>query len=166
MWEILGNTGFVSCTDYPIADEINEQILKAEDVLIKTMADIEEIKKVAKLDPKRIYIYVAPSWKWDVAEHAAALDAAGTLSMKNLMANIKSMNIDMKQASLFASKLLTDMKKGMFVRINLKAYLEKARKFMEKELSATVVIYDDEDCYDPAGKRSHSMPFKPAIYIE
>ena len=73
----------------------------------------------------------------------------------------------MKEAAQFANKLIQQMRKEEFIRIDEKEYFETAKEFLEREFGANIFIYSgDEECYDPANKRRHAMPYKPAIYIE
>lgn len=166
MWERMGEKSFVSLERFPEYGDINKSVLKAEELLIKTMEDIEEIKKVAKIEPEKIYIYLAPKWKWEVMDIALSLDKKGMLNMKNLMNEIKKMNVDMKEASIYAGKLVKEIKKEEFLKIDEKEYFEDAIDFLQKEFNAEFRIYGDEECYDPANKRRFAMPYKPAIYME
>jgi len=166
MWEKLGNDEFVSLQEYPEHDEIDYAVLKAEEVLIKTMEDIEEIIKVTGIRPSKIYIYLAPDWKWDVVDIAMQLEKEGQLNMKNLMNEVKKLNVNMKEASQYAAKLIQEMRKEKFIRIDEKTYFEGAKEFLEKEFNASFYICKDGECPDPANKRKYAMPYKPAIYME
>ncbi len=167
MWEKIGGDGFVSLQQYPEVESIDKSILKAEEILISLTEDIDEIIKVTQIKPNKIYIYTAPQWKWDVVEIAKKLQQENKLDMKNLMNEIKKMGVDMKEAAQFANKLIQQMRKEEFIRINEKEYFETAKEFLEREFGANIFIYSgDEKCYDPANKRRHAMPYKPAIYIE
>ena len=167
MWEKIGKASFVSLEKYPEYGKIDEAILKREEVLIKTMEDIEEIMKVTGIKPSKIYIYTAPSWKWEIVEMANKLHSKGELDMKKLMNEVKKLDINMKEAAQFATKILQEMKKERFIRIDEKEYFEAAKDFLEKEYNATFFIYSgDDECYDPANKKKYAMPYKPAIYME
>jgi leucyl-tRNA synthetase len=166
LWERSGNQGFVSLEDYPIPEEYDTDILKAEEIVMKTIEDIQEIKKVTKLEPSTIYIYLMPQWKRDIVEKANHLSNMGNLSMKTLMQELKNMPVDMKQASQFAGKLIREMKKERFMYADMAAYFKEAQSFMESELDARIQIFENEDCYDPANKMRFAMPHKPAIYME
>ncbi len=166
MWEKLGNTGFVSLQDYPKAEEIKEEVLIGEELLIKTINDIEEIKKVARIKPKKVYIYVAPQWKWKILDVAGMLKKEGKLNMKNLMMEAKKLGMDMKRASKYAAKLIEEMKKMEFMKVDEFGYLKNAKDFIEKEIGCSVEIMDEHATYDPAGKKEQAVPLRPAIYIE
>jgi leucyl-tRNA synthetase len=166
LWERSGNQGFISLEDYPIPEEYDTYILKAEEVVMKTIEDIQEIKKVTKLEPSTIYIYLMPQWKRDIVEKANHLSNMGNLSMKTLMQELKNMTVDMKQTSQFAGKLIREMQKERFMYADMAAYFKEAQSFMESELDARIQIFENEDCYDPANKMRFAMPHKPAIYME
>ena len=165
MWEKMGKKGFVSLQDYPEPSEVDESVLIGEELLIRTVEDIEEIKKVTGLKPSRVYIYVAPSWKWELVKIAKLLKEEGKLDMKNLMNEVKKMKVDIKSASKYASQLINEMKKRDFEEINEAEYLKNAKEFIEKEVEAEVHIMEKPE-YDPKGKAKFAMPLKPAIYVE
>ena len=166
MWEKLGKEGFVSLQLYPTYGEINEEVLINEELLIKTIEDIEEIKKVTKMKPKKVYIYLAPEWKWKLIDVANELKERGKLDMKNLMMEAKKLNINMKEASKYAAKLIEEIRKREFKRVDEYNYLKNAKEFIEKEIGASVEIMDENATYDPAGKKKMAMPLRPAIYME
>jgi len=166
MWENLGMKEFVTLQNYPEEEEIDYGVLKAESVLTKTMDDIEEIRKVTGIKASNIYIYIAPPWKWKILEMALQLEEEeGILNMKNLMEKVKEMDVNMKEASQYAAKLIQEMRKEKFMVIDERKYMENAKEFMERELGAKVHICGD-DCPDPANKRRHAFPHRPAIYME
>jgi len=78
----------------------------------------------------------------------------------------KKIGIDMKKASKYAAKLIEDMKKMEFKRVNEFDYLKEAKEFIEKEIGCEVEIMDENATYDPASKKEQAMPLRPAIYIE
>ncbi len=165
MWEKMEMDGFVALQEYPEEKEVDYGILKAEEVVIKTINDVEEIKKVAGIQPRKIYIYIATEWKWKILEIALELERENNLNMRELMERAKKMDVNMKDASQYAAKLIQEMRKEKFMVIDEKKYMEDARDFLEKEFGAEVHICDDE-CPDPANKRRHAFPHRPAIYME
>ena len=62
IYEKLGNKKFISLSTWPKADEskINEDLEKQEETISKTIDDINNIKKLAKIDNPRTYIYTIP----------------------------------------------------------------------------------------------------------
>ncbi|MEM1513865.1 MAG: leucine--tRNA ligase [Candidatus Thermoplasmatota archaeon] len=162
MWEKVSN-GLVSLENFPQYGEIDEKIIKAEEVLIKTIEDIEEIRKVTGIKGEKIYIYVASEWKWKIAEIATEIKREGKFDIKKLFEKAKEMGIDMREASKFISKIAEEVKKEEFFYIDEKNYFENAKDFIEKELNAKVEIYREDELKE---KRKDAMPYRPAIYIE
>ncbi|MEM2715165.1 MAG: class I tRNA ligase family protein, partial [Candidatus Thermoplasmatota archaeon] len=162
MWEKISN-GLVSLENFPQYGEIDEKIIKAEEVLIKTIEDIEEIRKVTGIKGEKIYIYVASEWKWKIAEIATEIKREGKFDIKKLFEKAKEMGIDMREASKFISKIAEEVKKEEFFYIDEKNYFENAKDFIEKELNAKVEIYREDELKE---KRKDAMPYRPAIYIE
>lgn len=166
IWEKLGGKGFVSLEEYPKYGKIDEHILKCEEILKETIEDIEEIKKLTKMKPKKIYIYFAPKWKWEIFEMASKLNEDGKLNMKNLMNEIKKMGIEMKEGVKFANRIIEEVKKEKFIKIDEKKYFENEKEYLESIFDAEFVLVGDEEAYDPLDKRKIAMPYKPAIYME
>src|SRR5439155_288512 len=66
-------------------DEIAPRAEAAESLLQATLADVREILKVTRIQPKRIALYTAPDWKVRVYEIARALAKEGPIRMNALM---------------------------------------------------------------------------------
>ena len=62
MNEKLGNKNFVSLASWPKADDkkINEELEKQEEIIEKTIDDINNIKKLSKINNPKTYLYVIP----------------------------------------------------------------------------------------------------------
>src|SRR3989344_3841915 len=62
MNEKLGDKGFVSLASWPKADEkkINEILEKEEEIINKTIEDINNIKKLSNINNPKTYLYVIP----------------------------------------------------------------------------------------------------------
>ncbi|MEA2054390.1 MAG: leucine--tRNA ligase [Candidatus Thermoplasmatota archaeon] len=171
MWENLGKEGFVSEDLFPEEKPVNEEVLRSEQLLIKTVEDIKEILDVTKIKPSKIFIYTSPSWKWTVAEKATELAEnkkldMGTL-MKELMSN-KDIKSYAKHVPRFAQKIIKDVSRGnKFARVDETGYLKNAKGFLRKELNAEVEIFSaDDDVPDPGNKKAKAEPLRPAIYAE
>jgi leucyl-tRNA synthetase len=68
LWEKIGNKGFISLSNWPIADEkkINEKFEKEDEVREKIITDILNIQKIIESrgeKKNKIYVYVLPSEK-------------------------------------------------------------------------------------------------------
>ncbi|MCD6108490.1 MAG: leucine--tRNA ligase [Thermoplasmata archaeon] len=181
LWEEIGSKNFVSTQQYPLFDEksVHPNIESGERLVANIIEDINEILKVTKIKPNRIILYTAPSWKWFVFREAVELLEKNNLEMGTLMKKIINENTKnkVKEISKFAGKLIGELKKisktdleniQASLSLNEKDYLERASKFIEQEVNASVEIYDADDKrkYDPKGKASFAVPLRPAVYIE
>ena len=65
LWEALGEKGPIAFARWPEADQgkIRPDAELAEELLARTVEDIESIIKILPVTPKEIQILVAPEWK-------------------------------------------------------------------------------------------------------
>ncbi|UCH71405.1 MAG: class I tRNA ligase family protein, partial [Thermoplasmatales archaeon] len=171
---------FVSNESYPEFNpkEISEKDEVGERILSELVDDTNEILKVTKIKPKKICIYLAPTWKKELFRRALELIAENKLDVGTIMKEAMSdpnKKVNAKKISQFAGKLPGEIKKlsenekrRYLVKIKGKDYLINAKDHLEKTFSCKVEIYDadDKDIYDPADKSRHAVPLRPAIYIE
>src|SRR2546428_831739 len=179
IWHRIGGDGFVVNTAYPvaIADEIDPRAEAAESLLQATLADVREILKVTRIQPKRIALYTAPDWKVRIYELARALAKEGPIRMNALMERALAepgMRERAKEVSAYAKRLgdeLQHAKPDELDRIGsveeFSMFLENAH-FLTKELRVSVDVFraDDSKRWDPAKKADHAIPGRPAIYVE
>lgn len=162
IWEGLGKEGFISVAPWlePMSEKIDETVLRVEEFVEKVISDVQEIRKVAKLEKaEKVYIYTAEDWKWEVIERVRDEKDVGA-AMKKAMESEKVREHG-KEASKFIPKVV---KERIFpVRVDEKAVLEEAKTFISGEVGLVVEI-DPE--YDPQGKKKVAVPGKPGIYIE
>ncbi|HHF59174.1 MAG TPA: leucine--tRNA ligase, partial [Thermoplasmatales archaeon] len=174
IWEKLGNKGFVSLETFPEYDEsMISTEAEAGELLIKgLMEDIQEILKVTGIKAKKIYVYTAEDWKWDVYEKILKGEDVGKI-MKELMQREELRKLG-KEVSKFIKDSIADLKKlpeqdkkRFGAKINEFEILRNAVDFLEKEFGAEVVVEKAEKpVYDPANKSRYARPLKPAIYVE
>jgi len=178
LWHLRENN-LVSNESYPQFDpkEISEKDETGEYLLSKLVDDANEIMKVTKIKPKRIYIYLSPKWKWDIFRIALNLSSKGKLNVGNIMNEILSdlkMKKIAKKVSKFSitlpgeiKKLNENDKKRYLVEFESAEYLENAKDYLKDVFSCDVVIYRDDDkkIYDPENRARFAVPLRPAIYI-
>ena len=127
--------------------------------------DINEIKKVISIKPKKIHVYIAPEWKWklfDIANKIGKPDI-GKIMQEAIKQNVHD---NKKEIAVFAKKIGREMTKIKYIgKIDEYSALNDSIEFLSGEADAQVIIYD-KPTYDPQGKSSNAMPYKPAIYIE
>jgi leucyl-tRNA synthetase len=169
VWEKLGKEGYVSLAEWPKYDEglISEEAELAEELIGKTLDDVDNILKVTDIKPKKIYIYTSPKWKLKVNK---VIKEVGKPNMKEIMSKAMEdgeLRAIGKEVSAYVSSLIKDISKVRVEEIDELAALRDARQFFEKEFGCPVEVYSaDEEVYDPMGKRKQASPMKPAIYVE
>ncbi len=167
LWEKYGGHGFVSTTEWPgyNVDLMDEKIQKGEEIVHGLSQDINEIKKVIKIKPSKIHVYVSPAWKWklfDIANNIGKPDI-GRIMQEAIKQNIHD---DKKEIAEFAKKIGREMTKIKYVgKIDEYLTLNNSIEFLSGEADADVIIYD-KPTYDPKDKSRNAMPYKPAIFIE
>jgi leucyl-tRNA synthetase len=74
LWKVLGGEGLVSFAPWPEADTaaVDRSVEVAEDLLARTVEDIEAILKIIQLEPAAITIYTAPEWKRTIFKTVAS----------------------------------------------------------------------------------------------
>jgi leucyl-tRNA synthetase len=170
----------VSTSHYP---EINKEFFSDESevgeyLLKQLIEDTQEIIKVTKISPKKIYLYTASNWKYDVLNKAIKLDNDGKFNigilMKELMSD-ESLKQYGKEISKYMGKIPNEIKKlndndkkRYSINLNEKDYLCKSKDYLKQVFSCEIEIYnsDDKNLKDPEAKSKFSYPLRPAIYIE
>lgn len=157
----LGKEGFVSLAKFPEVKEefINDEIEKGEEYLKAVMEDIKEIINVAKVQPKRIYLYTADDWKYEILKIIKENEGK---TIKELMPIIMK-NPEFRKYGKEIPKLVNQLIKLNAEIINEVEVLENAKEFLKKEVGVEDIIINGED---KANKKRVAIPFKPAIYLE
>jgi len=173
IWEELGD-GYVSLARWPTPDLslIDEEAEMAEDLLKKTLEDVESILKITNQTPEKVVLYTAPSWKCAMLKEALSLKEADGLNVGALMKGVMSLPevaAHKKEASKYAQKLM----KGAHslssepLRLDELDTLAREMAYLEKSLDCAVEVYSaDEPGEDPMGKSRNAEPGRPAIFIQ
>jgi len=182
MWEKLGSTDLVSQSKWPdvSAGIIDAQAIQSEDLLKSIIDDIANIIKITKMEPKKIVIYTADSFKCKayhaILEKVMAGETNMGAIMKDLIANPET--ADIKKNPDFVQKTIKDI---LSEPVEIRQTKLETNNFDEKALissellsiakadfGADVKVFSESDSgiYDPKGKARHARPFKPAILIE
>ncbi len=180
LWETYGETSLVSKTRYPHYDtSINYETEEVGEYLLsKVIDDINEILKVTKISPQKLFIYVSPQWKTTIFQQAIDQAEGKTLNvgslMKSLMANPENKK-RAKELSQYVGKLpgeiqrLNDTDRRRYkIDIDEKTYLNQAIDYLNSLYNCEISIgdADDDTLYDPVNKKKFAVPLRPAIYIE
>ena len=182
MWEKLGHTELVSTSKWPefSQQEVDSTAIQSEELLKSMMNDIANILKVAKINPEKITIYTADSFKSKIYHSILEKIISGKTNMgevmKELISNPETSNV--KKIPDFVQKTIKDILSEPTeireTKLQSKEFDEKS--FLENELlelgraefDVDIQIFSESDSniYDPKGKAKHARPFKPAIFIE
>ncbi|MHC1623010.1 MAG: leucine--tRNA ligase [Candidatus Methanospirareceae archaeon] len=159
LWHKRHDT-FISLQTLPAIKEefIDEQVEREEDYVVSLVADIQEILKIARITPGKIYLYTADAelenWKW--ALFKALKDVPDKDKIKEAMQIRKD-----KSTVDFVKQLL---KSNLdYFELNETEILAREKGFLTKEFGCEIGLNED---YDPKGKRKFALPLKPAIYVE
>lgn len=183
LWSKYGGEGFVSEAEWPItyqyfpmkctptlnlqADSCipSEVIEKSEEMVQSIVKDINEIKKIVDVVPKKIHVYLAPDWKWLLYRIAADI---GKPDIGQIMGRAIGENIhdNKKEIADVAKKVGREITKTRYIgKIDEYDVFSDALDFISEEVDAEVIIHTD-DSYDPQNKAKNAMPYKPAIFME
>ncbi|MBA7523622.1 Valine--tRNA ligase [subsurface metagenome] len=157
MWHRLHNT-FVSLQTLPGVKEefIDDRVEREEEYLVSLIGDIKEILKIARLKPRKIYVYTADAekWKWEIFH--AIKDLPDRDKIKEAMKLRKD-----KSTVDFVKQLL---KSNLdYFELIEEEVLEREKQYLMKEFGCEMGVNEE---YDPKGKKEFAIPLKPAIYVE
>jgi len=172
LWKEIAGEGLVSFSPWPVADKklVNIRIELAEELLARTVEDIESIKKLIQITPKSITISIAPAWKHEIFLLIAKAEDRNT-AIKEVMKDDamrkrgKEATDAAKQCKTLIHRLPPYVVEPLITEpINEAAVFEAAKGFLENEFGVTVYITDAESSEHV--KAAIALPFKPAIIIE
>jgi len=174
IWETMANDGYISMADWPEPDInlIDEKAEMAEDLLEKTLEDVESILRVTNQVPQKVILYTTPNWKKLMLQMALDLKEKDDLNVGSIMKMAMSdseVGLHKKEAPKYAQKMM----KGAHSLISDPLKLEELetlaaeKGYLEKMLNCVVEVYPaDEPGDDPLGKSKNAEPGRPAIFIE
>jgi len=163
---VFGKDGFISVAPFPEADEgkIDERMEKIEEFVQRTVDDIREVLKLAKVEnPKRVVIILADDWKYDAFRRVKERIAESERNVGALMQEIPAEH--RKEAAKIITSAVKNPKRIPDVigsKDNEFRALEEAKEFIEREIGIPVVVVREYD--HPKAKTA--LPFKPAIVVE
>ena len=172
LWKELAGEGLVSFAPWPVANKklINTRIELAEELITRTVEDIESIRKLIQMTPKSITISIAPAWKHEIFLLIAKSNDRNTV-IKEIMKDDamrkrgKEATDAAKQCTTLIHRLPPHVVEHLAREpINEIAVFEAAKIFLEKEFGVPVHITHAES--SEHAKAATALPFKPAIIIE
>lgn len=167
LWEGLGNKSFLATAPWPVHDEnmINPLFEMAEELQDRTAEDIRNILGLLDHKPRRITLFVAPEWKYNVHKLAIANREDPKSIMKKIMGD-ESVRRQGKEGARFAQQLARDIGSlvPVLTRLDEKRALEEHILEFQSEFNCDVVVVDAGESDHPKAKQA--APSKPAIFIE
>ena len=172
LWKEMAGEGLVSFAPWPVADQklVSPRVELSEELLYRTVEDVESIMKLIQITPKAITIALAPEWKHDIFRTIARSSDRNTV-IKEIMKDdsMKKRGKDATDAARQCTTLIHRLPPQVVAPladdpINEHAVFEAAQTFLEHEFGVPVHITDAEESGHV--KALTSLPFKPAIIIE
>ncbi len=178
--ENLGNRKMICSSQFPKVEEgrLHAEADLSESLVQKLIEDSNNILKLMPQKPKKLFIYVTPSWSYDLFNKLAEARKTGQKTSDILREFFEAHpDIDKKTVSTMMtkiSKLINELGPDF-----LDSY-SKTKNFDEKSVySESIKYYEDrfgaavqvkqagvEVGYDPKNKSAFALPFKPALYFE
>jgi len=172
LWKELAGEGLCSFAPWPAMDEkqVNVKIELAEELLARTVEDIESIKKLIQITPKAITIALAPAWKHEVFRTVAQASDRNTV-VKEIMKDEdmrrrgKEATDVVKQCTTLIHRLPPQVMEPLIREpIDEREVFLSAKAFLEQEFGVPVHIVEAEGSGHI--KALTALPFKPSIIIE
>jgi leucyl-tRNA synthetase len=172
LWKQLAGEGLVSFASWPVADKklVNTRIELSEELLTRTVEDIESIMKLIQITPKSITISIAPSWKYEIFYTIAKAQDKNSvireiMKDERMRKRGKAATDAAKQCTTLIHRLpphvIEPLTRESIDEMNI---FEDARGFLEKEFGVPVHVTSAES--SEHAKSATALPFKPAIIIE
>ncbi|MGA2934183.1 MAG: leucine--tRNA ligase [Methanomicrobiales archaeon] len=172
LWEALGEEGPIAFARWPEADpeKIRPDAELAEELLARTLEDIESITKILPVNPKEIQILVAPEWK-----RAIFVTIAGSPEKRDVVREImkdegmrrrgKESADAVKQITSLIHRLPPGYREGLLsYQVDEKGVFVAAQDFIGREFHVAVRVLSADESSHP--KARLALPYKPAIVIE
>ncbi|MEA1998949.1 MAG: class I tRNA ligase family protein, partial [Euryarchaeota archaeon] len=166
VWHKLHDT-FISVQTLPElkAEFIDDRVEHEEEYLVALIGDINEILKIARIAPGKIYVYTAENWKWEI--FCAIKDLSDKDKIREAMklrkdkSTVDFVKQAMKNLSL-KKKALPKKENTLYFELDEVEVLAREREYLAKEFGCEILINEE---YDPKGKKRFAIPLKPAIYV-
>ncbi|ADN36566.1 leucyl-tRNA synthetase [Methanolacinia petrolearia DSM 11571] len=172
LWEEIGGEGQVAFSSWPEPDEslIDPSLELAEELLSRTVEDIDSIMKLIQIEPSGLTLFISPDWKFSIFEKISMADNKGKviseiMKDEDMRKRGKSATDAAKQITNLIHRLPPEVVERISsVSIDEEEVFESAREFIEKEFGLPLNIVPAEESTHQ--KAQQALPFKPAIVIE
>jgi leucyl-tRNA synthetase len=182
LWSQTGEEGFISVASWPSFDsgKIDVAAEEQETLITDILTDTTNIIKATKLTPKRICLYTAAPWKWQIYLKILDKTIAGEAKINELMKDFaadKDSKPHMKNIASMVPRIIRSLTKVSGERkdnmqkiktMDEHAILTSAIVFLGQRFNAEAIVFseDDKDRFDPKNRAAMALPYQPAIYIE
>ncbi len=165
LWTMLGGKGFIATEEWPVANATRESIESelGEELLKKTLADVEEVKNITKIQPQKITLFVAENWKFRVYNTV----------LKSKDKNVNDITKEIMSSGGYGKatvgyiqslyKKIGELQPTLPRSIQL-SLLNESKNFLEKETGCSIIIEDSEKTENAKAKTA--TPNKFGIFIE
>ncbi|MDF0591033.1 leucine--tRNA ligase [Candidatus Methanocrinis natronophilus] len=165
---------YISRAKWPEADpaRIDLEAEMAEDLLERTLSDVEEILRVTNRAPNKITLFTTPSWKRAMLKVALDQKDAGSLDVGSIIKKamaLPEVASQKKEAPKYAQRLMKGAHAMTSDPLNIDelATLSQEERYLAKAFGCPVEIRSaDEPGDDPMKKSRNAEPGRPAIFIE
>ncbi|MDD1676032.1 MAG: class I tRNA ligase family protein, partial [Methanomicrobiales archaeon] len=172
LWHEMGEEGLVSTAPWPVSDPALHRIDTelAEELLQRTMEDVESIRKLIRMAPNSLTLFYAPSWKWEIFRTLAGVkDKRDTLrevmQIPEMRKRGKVAAVAAKQIANLIHRLPPELVARLLEQgVEEETVFTAAIPFLERELGVPVRVVSGEESHHPKG--ATALPFKPALLIE
>jgi leucyl-tRNA synthetase len=135
------------------AEFIDDRVEHEEEYLVALIGDINEILKIARIKPGKIYVYTAENWKWEIFRAIKDLQDKDKIREAMKLRKDKSTVDFVKQA----------MKSNLdYFELGEVEVLAREKEYLATEFGCEILI---NEAYDPKGKKRFAIPLKPAIFV-
>jgi leucyl-tRNA synthetase len=177
----LGGAELISISKFPKPDfsRINSLALVAEVLVQQLVEDAQSITKLLQNAPSKLYVFVAPSWAYNLVSLAIQSRKGRIKTSDSLTESFAKLPKVPKKdvANTFPRIVKTLNQLGddfvdLFSRISEefeeRVIYSDALHYLEREVGSKIVVQSAEDPkkYDPKEKARLALPFKPALYFE
>jgi leucyl-tRNA synthetase len=172
LWQQIGEVGLVSVAPWPQtdADRISIETELSEELIQRTVEDVESIRKLIRIAPTTLNLFYAPEWKWEIfrtlARHRDSRDTIREVMQDPEMRKRgKSAAEATRQIATLIHRLPPDLVARLLQHpIDEKKIFSAAIPFLEKDLGVKVRVVSSEESAHPRGNAT--LPFKPALLLE
>jgi leucyl-tRNA synthetase len=167
IWEKINKKSFVSKEPWPKSDDkkIDPKMEEQENLVQNTISDINELLKLVKIKPKKVTLFIAPKWKYDLFKKLSKEKtednkkfiqiAKDSCPPKNTPEALKIAQAAMKR-NLKLNIIINDKQEH--------TTLEQAIEYLEKQFNLKFIVTPAEKSQDQ--KANNALPGKPAILLE